>query len=134
MYTIPLLSITKTTLPLYVTNDKLSDKPSIHPLQSSNGLPIFVPSIQSSGFPTHVPSLYSSSILIDGPYHLLISYTILNPSVSLSQTPYDPPSVHFIPIPSRHASTPPVQIKLLDQVINTVRILHSYQFLCLIIF
>ena len=43
-----------------------------------------------------------------------ILHTSLNPSVSLSQTLYEPTSVHLITTHRRHASNPPVQIQVLD--------------------
>ena len=92
-----LTSITVTTLPQYITSEKTSDKPSIHPLQSPTGLPCFVPYIQASDLPTHVPSVYSIIITSDGPSNLPILHTILNPSLSLSQPHLIPPVTISVP-------------------------------------
>ena len=58
---------------------------------------MLVPSVQASDLPTHVTSMYSSSRPIYRPSHLTILHNSINHSVSLSQTPYEPPSAHFSP-------------------------------------
>ena len=97
MHPIPLTSITSTTFTSDVSREKPSYKPIIFQLQAPNGLPSLVPYIQSSDFSNHIPIFYSSSRPSDGSYHLPVLHTRLKPIVSLSQTPYEPPSDHFIP-------------------------------------
>ena len=114
VHPIPFPSIATITLTADAWSKKSSASPSIHTLQDIHHFTSFVPSIQASNFPTRVSTKYSNSRPRDGPSSLPILHTSLNPSVSLFQTLYEPTSVHLSIIPSRHASTPPVHIQVLD--------------------
>ena len=97
VHTSPFPSIKPKSLPSCVTSDKTSDNPIIHPLNAPTGFLSLIPYIQASKCLTHVKIVHWSSRPSNGPYHIQILNTIINSSVSLSQTLSDPPSAHSSP-------------------------------------